>query len=114
MTSNKITSLSNGSASSDAAAYGQVSPLYAYRRPNLVYISANSLTIQTGLVDGSSSAAQGETQLTVEQEIEVLKNRIEQLESEVKQNNAAAAESIKDAAALTAAEKRSRAETWSG
>jgi hypothetical protein len=63
---------------------------------------------------GSSSAAQGETQLTVEQEIEVLKNRIEQLESEVKQNNAAAAESIKDAAALTAAEKRSRAETWSG
>ena len=54
---------------------------------------------------GTSNAAQPETHLTVEQEIALLKNRIEQLETEVKENSAAAVESRNDAAALTAAEK---------
>ena len=59
----------------------------------------------TGTTHAASSATQPETQLTVEQEIAILKNRIEQLEAEVKQNNAAAEETRSDAAALTAAEK---------
>jgi hypothetical protein len=53
----------------------------------------------------ASSATQPETQLTVDQKIAILENRIEQLEDQVKQNSAAAVESRDDAAALTAAEK---------
>jgi hypothetical protein len=53
----------------------------------------------------ASAASQAESQLTVEQEIQILKKRIEQLELEVQQNNDAAAETRRDAEALTAAEK---------
>src|SRR5580700_11395357 len=63
--------------------------------------------VKASASSGAANPAQPQTQLTVEQEIAILKNRIEQLESEVKQSNAAAAESESrsDAAALTGAEK---------
>lgn len=56
MGSNKITSLANGTSSTDAAAFGQVTPLFAYRRPNLVYSSSTVATLETGL-DGTSGDA---------------------------------------------------------
>ena len=51
------------------------------------------------------AAQQPEPQFSVEQQIEILKKRIDELELEVRQNRAAAAESQRDAAALSAAEK---------
>src|SRR5580704_8293953 len=51
------------------------------------------------------SAAQPELQPTVAQEIEALKSRIEQLESEVKEEKARALADSADTAALKAAEK---------
>ena len=53
----------------------------------------------------TSAAAQPEPQLTVEQEISVLQKKIEQLETEVKQEHAAITETNSDAAELSAAEK---------
>ena len=53
----------------------------------------------------SQPAAQPEMQLTVEQELAALKSRIEQLEGQVKQQNAAITETNNEAGALTAAEK---------
>ncbi len=53
----------------------------------------------------AQSAAQAETQMTVEEEIEVLKKRVAQLEFEVQQSNAAETQIRNDAAALTQAEK---------
>jgi len=52
-----------------------------------------------------AAAVQPEAQLTVEQEIAALRKRIEQLELEVQQNNAAQDETRSDAAALRQAEK---------
>ncbi len=54
---------------------------------------------------GHATAAASATLSPVEQEIEVLKARIDQLEKEVKQEHAAVVESSSDAAALNAAEK---------
>jgi hypothetical protein len=51
------------------------------------------------------ATAASATESPLEQEIEVLKARIDQLEKEVKQEHAATAESSTDAATLTAAEK---------
>lgn len=53
MGSNKITSLANGTATTDAAAFGQVTPLFTYRRPNLVFGSTTVVSVETGL-DGIS------------------------------------------------------------
>jgi hypothetical protein len=56
---------------------------------------------------GTTSAdAPAQPQLTVEQEIAILKKRIEQLETEVKQNSDAAVETRREADALSAAEKQ--------
>jgi hypothetical protein len=81
----------------------------APNQPDMVAHSEPPSTpdVKTSASSGAANPAQPQTQLTVEQEIAILKNRIEQLENEVKQNNTAAAEneSRKDAATLTAAEK---------
>jgi flagellar motility protein MotE (MotC chaperone) len=60
---------------------------------------------KTGTAQAAADAAPPQTQLTVEQELAILKKRIEQLETEVKENSAAAAESRSDANALSTAEK---------
>ncbi len=60
---------------------------------------------QTAPDAASPAAGQPEPQLSVEQQIEVLKKRIDELEREVRQDRAATAESNSDATALTAAEK---------
>ena len=62
--------------------------------------------VKTSASSGAANPAQPPIQLTVEQEIAILKNRIEQLEDEVKQSSAAALESKNDAVALTSAEKQ--------
>jgi hypothetical protein len=62
--------------------------------------AADTKTSATG-----QAASQPEAQLTVEQEIEILKKRIAQLELEVQQNNDAQQEIRNDAAALNQAEK---------
>ena len=54
---------------------------------------------------GSAKAAQPDPQLTVTQEIEILKARIDQLENEVKEEKARALADSNDTAALKAAEK---------
>jgi Putative beta-barrel porin-2, OmpL-like. bbp2 len=59
----------------------------------------------TGTAQPPAVAVQPEAQLSVEQEIAVLKKRIEQLELEVQQNNAAQDEIRSDAAAMNQAEK---------
>jgi len=56
MNNTKLTSLSNGTASTDAVAFGQVTPLFAYRRPTLVFSSATVVSVETGL-DGTSGDA---------------------------------------------------------
>jgi hypothetical protein len=58
-----------------------------------------------GSTHEASAPAAAEKQLTLEQEVEILKKRIDQLENEVEQNSAAAAESRSNAAALANAEK---------
>jgi hypothetical protein len=81
----------------------------APNQPDLVAHSEapSAPDVKTSASSGAANPAQPQTQLTVEQEIAILKNRIEQLEEEVKQGNSAAAEreGRGDAAALTAAEK---------
>ncbi len=67
--------------------------------------SPASTDSKTNTAPPATSAAQTGALLSVEQEIEVLKKRIAQLELEVQQNNAAQEEIRSDAAALTQAEK---------
>ena len=58
-----------------------------------------------GAAAASSAASKPETQLTVEQQIEALTHRIDELEAELRQEHAAVNQTNSDAAALTAAEK---------
>lgn len=74
-------------------------------QPALVAHADPATGADTNSVHTSQAAAKPEMQQTVEQEIAALKNRIEQLEGQVKQQNAAITETINDAGALTAAEK---------
>lgn len=60
---------------------------------------------KTGATQAAPDAAPPQTQLTVEQEILMLKKRIDQLEHEVKENSPAAVQGRGDANALTTAEK---------
>jgi TolA-binding protein len=60
---------------------------------------------KTGATQAAPDAAPPQTQLTVEQQILMLKKRIEQLEHEVKENSPAAVQGRGDANALTTAEK---------
>jgi hypothetical protein len=59
----------------------------------------------TGTALAPPDAGQAEPQLSIEQQIEFLKRRLDELEKEVRQDRAATAESNHDAAALGAAEK---------
>jgi hypothetical protein len=54
--SHKITNLSNGTATADAIAFGQVNTLFMYRRPVLTFSTVSTVTIETGL-DGNSGEA---------------------------------------------------------
>ena len=65
--------------------------------------AATSAAAATTTTKASPTAA---PETPIEQELEVLKARIDQLEKEVKQEHAATVESTNDAAALTAAEKQ--------
>ncbi len=60
----------------------------------------------TGTAQASAAAAKAQLQPTVAEEIEALKTRIDQLESEVKEAKAAALADSNDTAALKAAEKK--------
>ena len=72
---------------------------------NLVAHADPAPGVDTNSARTSQATAKPEMQLTVEQEIAALKGRIEQLEGEVKQQNAAITETNNEAGALTAAEK---------
>lgn len=74
--------------------------------PNMMAHSDPAPTADTSTNHGSSATAKpGDSQLTVEQELDMLKNRIVELETEVKQEHAAITEAGSDAAALTDAAK---------
>ncbi len=89
-----------GAAQTNTPAPNQQTVLLAHSDPPAAPDSKNSSAHQ------ASTATPAEPQLTVEQEIAILKNRIEQLEVQVKQNNAAATEGQNDAEALATAEKQ--------
>jgi hypothetical protein len=56
MGTSKITGLANGTAATDATAFGQLSSLFHYRRPVLQFVSVSTVSIKTG-IDGTSGEA---------------------------------------------------------
>jgi len=89
-----------GAAQTNTPAPNQQTALVAHSDPPA------AADIKSSSATQASTATPAEPKLSVEQEIAILKSRIEQLEAQVKQNNAAATESQNDAEALVAAEKQ--------
>jgi hypothetical protein len=89
-----------GAAQTNTPAPNQQAVLVAHSDPPAVSDTKTGTSHETPAVTPAGP------QLTVEQELELLKNRIAQLETEVKQNKADALDGGNDAAALSVAEKQ--------
>ena len=90
----------SGAAQTNTPAPNQQTVLVAHSDPPA------AADTKPGTTHEASLAAPAAPQLTVEQELELLKNRIAQLETEVKQSKADSVQSVNDAAALSTAERQ--------